>query len=280
MTDITVLKVDLDKLKKSSLLIATPMYGGMTTATYYLAMSSMFYFAGKNELSVDSYVIWNESLVPRGRNSIVDYFLETDKEFLMFVDGDIGFNIQDIYYMWHLMLTEKDKKIVAGIYPKKTINWKIIQEAVNSGFIKSSEDFAKYSGDYVVSFSMDPNENIEFSLDKPLEVLEAGTGFMMIHRSVFEKFKEAYPEQHYLQTTTRKPMVAYFDCKIDPDDNTYLSEDYMFCRWAKKIGIKTWVLPWLELSHMGTYNYEASFVDHSIMKKSLMDKNIRNIKLI
>ena len=40
---------------------------------------------------------------------------------------------------------------------------------------------------------------------------------------------------------------------IDPKSNRYLSEDYMFCQWARDLGIKVWMCPWMRLKHMGTY---------------------------
>ena len=50
----------------------------------------------------------------------------------------------------------------------------------------------------------------------------------------------------------------YFQALIDPEHKRYLSEDYMFCKWASKIGIKTWLCPWIELDHMGSYLFKGS----------------------
>ena len=55
--------------------------------------------------------------------------------------------------------------------------------------------------------------------------------------------------------------MAYFDCPIDSDSRMYLSEDYMFCQWSRKIGLKVWLCPWMKLQHMGTYIFSGSLPD-------------------
>ena len=41
----------------------------------------------------------------------------------------------------------------------------------------------------------------------------------------------------------------------------YLSEDYMFCQLARKIGITTWMCPWMSLSHIGSYIFNGTLKD-------------------
>jgi hypothetical protein len=48
---------------------------------------------------------------------------------------------------------------------------------------------------------------------------------------------------------------------IDPDSKRYLSEDYMFCQWMQKVGIHTWMCPWMKLLHTGSYTFGGSLVD-------------------
>ena len=43
--------------------------------------------------------------------------------------------------------------------------------------------------------------------------------------------------------------------------NRYLSEDYMFCQWARNIGLKVWLCPWMELQHMGSFVFGGSLKD-------------------
>jgi hypothetical protein len=43
--------------------------------------------------------------------------------------------------------------------------------------------------------------------------------------------------------------------------NRYLSEDYMFCQWARHIGLSVWLCPWMELQHMGSFVFGGSLKD-------------------
>jgi len=35
----------------------------------------------------------------------------------------------------------------------------------------------------------------------------------------------------------------------------------MFCYWARKIGMKLWLCPWIKLKHAGLYNFGGSLAD-------------------
>jgi hypothetical protein len=45
---------------------------------------------------------------------------------------------------------------------------------------------------------------------------------------------------------------------IDPATRRYLSEDYMFCQYARAIGIHVWLCPWIKLQHIGSYIFAGS----------------------
>jgi hypothetical protein len=123
----------------------------------------------------------------------------------------------------------------------------------------------RFVGDYVFN----PVENSQtISLREPVEVLETGTGFMMIRRNTFEKFEAAYPQQKYTPDHVRskhfdgtRQIMAYFDTPICKKSNRYLSEDYMFCQWSRDIGMKVWLCPWMQLQHVGTYIFGGSLAD-------------------
>ena len=35
----------------------------------------------------------------------------------------------------------------------------------------------------------------------------------------------------------------------------------MFCQWARHIGLKVWLCPWIELQHMGSFVFGGSLKD-------------------
>ena len=96
--------------KRPSLMIATPMYGGMCTGAYVQGL--MFTIRKMQELGVE--VFWcqitNESLITRARNELVRVFLEQGKDYLMFIDADIAFDGEAV-----AQLLAGNKDIACGI---------------------------------------------------------------------------------------------------------------------------------------------------------------------
>ena len=76
----------------------------------------------------------------------------------------------------------------------------------------------------------------------------AGTGFMMIRRAVLEAMVERYAELRYRsEHKAHDPFegnpwrAALFNCMIDSQTSTYLSEDYSFCKRWTDMGGEIWV---------------------------------------
>ena len=260
------ISVSIEELRKRKIFVATPMYGGMCTGQYCKSSADLAILSSKYGMDVRFFYLYNESLITRARNYLVDEFLRSDCTHLMFIDADIGFDPDDVIALSVIAETGSDKEVVCGPYPKKCISWEKIKKAVDRGFAdKDPQQLEKYVGDYVFN-PTDGQDSI--ALNEPVEVLEGGTGFMIIQRGVFEKYKKAYPHLAYKPDHVRtehfdgsREIHAYFDCVIDPKTKRYLSEDYMFCQYSRDAGIKVWLCPWMKLEHQGTYVFGGSLVD-------------------
>lgn len=258
------LEVTAEDLRKYSIFIGTPMYGGSCAGMFCKSTNDLFKLCAENGIKVQEYFLFNESLVQRARNYVVDEFLRSGCTHLMFVDADIGFNPKDVLTLLALQISDPQKyQIVTGPYPKKTIAWEKVRAAVKSGRADANpQELAFYSADYVFN----PSKNISaFRIDEPVEVAEGGTGFMLIPREVLLKYAAAYPELSYKPDHVRsenfngdREITAFFDCIIDPETKRYLSEDYFFCKKAREIGITIHMCPWMQLQHVGTYIYRGS----------------------
>lgn len=298
-------KIAIDELKKRKLFVATPMYGGMCAGMFTRSSNDLSALSVHYGIEVKYYYLFNESLITRARNYCVDEFMRSDCTHLLFIDSDIGFNANDILTMLALQSEESEYDVLCAPYPKKCISWEKIKAAVDKGVADDDPNILeKFVGDYVFNPANGKNE---IALSEPAEVLEAGTGFMMIRKSSLKKFTEAYPWLSYRPDHVRtaafdgsREILAYFDALIDnkhssiipeleeffnqnPDagkedvmafvrdtknsvfgfeySNRYLSEDYMFCQWARKIGLKVWLCPWIGLQHVGTHIYGGSLAD-------------------
>jgi hypothetical protein len=228
-------------------------------------------------IEVKFYYLFNESLITRARNYCCDEFMRSDSTHMIFIDSDIGFDARDVLSMMALMDHEDDKSkydIMCAPYPKKCIAWEKIKAAVDQG--KADEDpqnLDNYVGDYV--FNPVPGTD-RIQLDEPAEVLEGGTGFMMFTKKILQKYKDAYWNDSvnspggfryrpdHVRTKEfdgKSEIMMYFQALIDPETRRYLSEDYMFCQWARKIDLKIWLCPWMKLQHVGTHVFGGSLAD-------------------
>ena len=263
------IQVPIEDLRKRKLFVAAPMYGGMCAGMFAKSTNDLSALCTHYGIELRFYYLFNESLITRARNYCVDEFLRSDSTHLMFIDSDIGFDPRDVLSL--LALSEGHETIndgnpldiVCGPYPKKTISWEKVKQAVDKGVAdEDPNELENFVGDYVFN---PVSGNNQIRISEPTEVLEGGTGFMMIRRETFEKFREAYPELSYKPDHVRtaafdgsREIQCYFDALIDPKSKRYLSEDYMFCQWARAIGLKVWMCPWMQMKHVGTYIFGGS----------------------
>lgn len=278
------LKISVEELKKAKVFVATPMYGGQCAGMYAKSTNDLGMMATKYGMDLKFYYLFNESLITRARNYCVDEFLRSDCTHMVFIDSDIGFAPNDVLALIALQMQDPDNvDVITGPYPKKSISWEKVAKAVRLGFADDNPfELEQFVGDYVFNPAGDVKE---FRVDRPVEVLEAGTGFMCIPRETFEKYTEAYPEYHYLPDHIRtdnfdgtREIMAFFDCIIDPDSKRYLSEDYMFCQNVRKAGMKVWMCPWMELKHMGSYIFGGSLGAMAAIQASPTASNESNQK--
>ena len=209
--------------------------------------------------------LFNESLITRARNYLVDEFLRSEGfTHLLFIDSDIHFNPQDI-----VALLAMNKEVSGGPYPKKSINWGNIAHAARNHPDLDPKELEGLVGEYVFNVVKGTQQ---FQVTEPLEVMEIGTGFMLVQRQVFDKMKETYPYIKYKPDHVGQKhfdgsryIHAYFDTVIDTKDSPtgggserYLSEDYMFCQMYRKMGGKIFLCPWMKTQHIGTYAFSGN----------------------
>lgn len=262
------IKIELEELRKRKLFVAAPMYGGQCAGMFCRSTNDLSAMAVHYGIDLRFYYLFNESLITRARNYCVDEFLRSDCTHMLFIDSDIGFNANDVMTMLALMSDDSEYDVLCGPYPKKCISWEKIKSAVDLGMADEDPNtLENYVGDYV--FNPVGNQT-QISLQEPVEIMESGTGFMMIKRSTLEKYQAAYPQYMYKPDHVRtaafdgsREIMMFFQADIDPINNTkrYLSEDYWFCQLARAAGLKVWLCPWIKLQHVGSYIFGGSLAD-------------------
>jgi hypothetical protein len=176
----------------------------------------------------------------------------------VFIDVDLQFEKEAILkLLWH------DKEVITASYPIKEINWDKVKEASLNDV--NSNELMEHGTRYVVHLTK-PGET-QLNIDNgAIECFEAGTGFMMIKREVFEKMFKKYKKLKYTDDTGalkgEEKFYAYalFNSYVD-ETGRFLSEDYGFCRYWQKMGGKVWVDPTINLTHFGRMRYVGKMMD-------------------
>jgi hypothetical protein len=171
----------------------------------------------------------------------------------MFVDADIEFNWDSI-----LKLLDYDKDVVVGAYPKKGIEWRDLHTDITAGLVPI-QDTELHSTSYALNFETTDDGKL-ISENGLFKLKDAGTGFMLIKRDVFNQLIDKFPETKYtndinIHSSVSNDFYAFFDTSIDKDSNRYLSEDYTFCRRWQSIGGEIWLDPNIQLNHVGHHVY-------------------------
>ena len=258
------IEIPLGQLRQKHIFIATPCYGGQIGEPYFRSMMKLAILCNKYNLKYTVSTLANESLVTRGRNTLVSFFMEnTDATHLFFIDADIEFNPEDV-----LRMVAYDRPVVVGAYPKKALNWTSIINAARADESETEETIEGHSSNYVVNFDFvqdekgmnTPQVQIE---DNLVKLKDAGTGFMCIQKQVIQELFDKHPEMKYVNDINVDQkfepfMYALFDTMIDPDSRRYLSEDYTFCRLWQNNGGTIYLDPRTALSHVGHYTFRGN----------------------
>jgi hypothetical protein len=190
--------------------VATPAYNGLVTTSYVSSVFSL------HSVGVDvDWVSIDDSLVCRARNTLVANFLRSGIEHMLCVDGDIGFDPQQIVDMF-----EFDQDFVAGAAPLKDY----FDDGLRYAVTRCNNQERDASGRFIT-------------------VERVGGSLMLIKRTAFEKMIKAYPSARYdYDLVSRQegnfPSYALFDPLLV--EGLYLSEDTGSAtvgeRWAVRFG--------------------------------------------
>jgi hypothetical protein len=236
---------------RSHIFLATPCYGGVVTQGYMQSVCGLMAASGSMQIDITLALLGQDALITRCRNTLVGHFLaQPAATHLLFVDADISFSPDNV-----ARLLASARPIAAGLYPLKAYYWdRAFAERRDAG------EPIETAGLHYVGRLRHPDR---LHRDGDFATADfAGTGFMLIERATLERMIEAYPETRYSKVDayrshadTGRAQHALFDCVIDPDTGTYLSEDYTFCRRWQRIGGEVWLDTAASLTHSGPADF-------------------------
>jgi hypothetical protein len=233
----------------ASIMIATPMYGGVCHGSFMKSVMMAFDLLRVNGHIVDFVDVSNESLINRARNTLTEIFLRGNFDYLLFIDADQGFEPDGV-----LRMINENLDVIAAPVPMKGINWSSVKALAKAG-VENVQDYTaiwNFNG-----LTDEAKEIISKTREQIIEVNNAGTGMILIKRDVFEQMKPYVKSYRNNQPSVgsiqiNDGMYNFWDLSVD-DSGQLLSEDYHFCKIWKSLGGKIHLAPYVRVTHAGTY---------------------------
>lgn len=230
---------------KQGVMIATPSHDGNCALGYALGLSDFAISLAQQNVYFEMARVVGSSLVPHARNSLVDMFLKSKCQKLLFVDSDQSF---DRSAGWALL--NSPRRIIAGVTPHKRFPLNLNFEPLDKdqAFFK---DLTNKSWEEFQTFTRNRADKLG-----EIEVNRSGTGFIMVDRSVFELMAEHVDEYLAFDFNLDVKHKEYFKFGIN-SHRRYSGEDWHFCELAKKLGIPIYINTRCVVAHQGTFNFQA-----------------------
>ena len=226
------------------LFIGTPAYEGKVHVQYAMSLLDTCELLKAEGYEPIVRIPVSGSLLVADRNRLIEMFWQSDADYMLCVDSDLGWN------PWSLLKLLKSKKeFAAGVYPTRQ----------GHGFTFRPE--TESDGKIV----MCPETKL-------LKMQYIPAGFMLFSRAVIAKLRNKYPELYYSPKDPRSNKESAF-CFFDTEvwEGEFWGEDYVFCRRVRGAGIDIWVDPLIEFDHAGV---KGSLIQSLTTDKSLAQKEL------
>ena len=254
-----------------NIFIAIPCYGGMLHADFTKSLLKLVIVLLENKIPHSIEFLQSESLISRGRNTLVAKFLASHESTdLLFLDSDIVFDPNAI-----ITMINSKKELIGCPYPKKMYNWDKVEKILND---------EELSGKQRLELSTDINYNLLPTIhtqDNRILCKDIPTGMMLIRRCVFTALILAYKDRKYINNIAGMDECSdyFYDFfATGVVDNVYLSEDYYFCYLCRSLDIECWLESGFSVGHIGKetfYGNLASQLNYYKNDNLNLDKNIK-----
>ena len=214
------------------LFIGLPAYDFKISVKLAISLAEFCVKAQSHGVNLQMANVSGCSVVSRARNLVVQHFLDSDCDHLLMIDADMTINADDIF---RLLAFNQTRAIVAGV-----------------GVARKKEKV------WFSALDKDEDGNVLMDSMGLVKATRVGTGFIMIHRKVFETLKEQNPDWTYFDASHDSNLTTFFDFKMDPKEG-YMGEDFVFCERAIQAGFDVWIDPTIRLGHMGLHEFTGCF---------------------
>lgn len=241
---------DIAKITKilpvSGVMIATPFKSHELYIGFALGLVKSLQSLPRHGVAVTFEHLIGSGLIAFARNILVDRFLRSTCKKLLFIDADEGFKADDV-----MRLYNSNKPIIGGMVPRKAFPINIVFDPLDehkkhfkntkTKSLKEVMDLAKEKGN---------------SLGE-LEVKRAGTGFLMIDRSVFEYLTPHVTEYEAYEGKGERHL-EFFTTGKSKESEKYNGEDWDFCELARRHGFKIHIDTGVKITHLGEFVFDCN----------------------
>lgn len=214
-----------------SLMIAIPTYDGKVGYDTVRGLTQTAIFCGKNSISLAIQMRPHDAFIGKARSALCMKFLESGFSEILFVDADIGFDVDAV-----VDICRAKSDIAVGLYRLK------IDGADESKLMKYP------------ALMCDPIERHPED-DFLIKLKYAPTGFMRIRRNVLEAMMEKWPTEWWEDDNGK--IYDFFPC--GRKGNYFVGEDIGFCNRALECGFEIYGVQGLHLRHYGEKRWQSNW---------------------
>ena len=206
---------------------------GLVDGKFTEGVINTILWAQKNKINVVGKIRVNGNQIGRQRQVLFDGWADQDKtDWLLWVDSDIILTPEAFKLIWDI--ADKDTKpVVTGTYFVSKENEQTLMEPFPALF---KEGKNKHELEIITPM---PNNAV-------IPVDCAGFGFLLMHRSIVLKIRQA------------NPGYSLFAEEEGIGDN-YVSEDIVFFRKLKNAGIPTYAHTGALVQHMKRFSFDVNY---------------------
>lgn len=230
-----------------SVQIATPCMDAKYDRTYTKALTNTLMMLHHYGAQID----WAEfpycSDIALARSKLFGNFMRSKHTHLMMIDADMGWDPNDVV---QLLMLKRDLVGAAG--PKKKYP---LEFAANN-----CDD----NGD-ILKIDMEPDTGI-------VECTEVGMAFMLMSKDCANKMAGEYQDLKFVGDKGTVEYALYDSFLVgSPEKRRRLSEDFAFCHRWRRIGGKIYLVPFIKLTHTGSWVWEGALIE-ALVGKPLDEK--------
>lgn len=216
---------------RANILVATPTYTGETNYRYTEALMAATVYCLYHKVQLELKIGARFTLMEYARGWLAAKFLAGDYTHIMWVDADVGFDPRAI-----MQLLDRQKDIVGGVYPVKTIPMWFPYEPIGEPDSTGLQRAKSLPG-----------------------------GFLLVSRKAMQAVANSVPTfqiEHQGETITAPNIY-----QMEHRGTSLIGEDVMFCERARKLGFELWADTNLDFVHVGMFEWGGNLAKRLAQEK-------------